>query len=284
MSSAKREETSEVVRRFVREANLEIIPLKKVDEKLAVVPKTTRLTITCSPKFGIERTLEHTQRACSAGYQVVPHLAARQVKDEAELRDIVKRLDDFGVTNIYVIGGDAPEPAGRYTSAAELLESLSGIDHRFERIGVGCYPGGHPVIPDEALLEALQRKQPLAHYMVSQICFDADILLTWLRKVRGLGIHLPLRLGLAAPMQSRKLIELSIQVGVGSSVKYLSKQHGMIRNLLFGSSYRPEKLLQRIGDDLSSEELAIEGLHLNSFNQIGPTVEWQQRIAGTDAG
>jgi methylenetetrahydrofolate reductase (NADPH) len=280
MSARDRVETSEVVAALVRSANIEVIPMKGTDAKLAAVPPTTTLTITCSPKFGLERTLEYTALAAKAGHKVIPHLAARQVADEAELREFVGRVNDLGVTDMYVIGGDAPEPAGKFTSAAELLESLAGIEHTLDRIGVGCYPEGHPSIANDVLLEALQRKQPMANYMVSQLCFDVDALVTWLRQTRAQGITLPLRVGLAAPMNSRKLIELSMKIGVGSSLKYLTKQHGFLRNMLFGSSYKPEKMLFKIGDDLSSDELNIEGLHLFSFNQIAPTVEWQQRVAG----
>ena len=104
----------------------------------------------------------------------------------------------------------------------------------------------------------LRTKQPLANYMVSQLCFDVEALRTWLRKTRSLGINLPLHLGLAAPMNARKLVELSVQIGVGSSLRYLSKQHGVIGHLFRGNSYRPETLLQRLGADLTSPEFNIE--------------------------
>lgn len=276
------EDTSEIVRRLVRTANLEVIPMKGTDEKLGVVPASTRLTITMSPKFGLERTLQYVEIGRKAGHEVVPHLAARQVPDVAALKDFVGRANDLGVTDLYVIGGDAEEPAGDFTSAAELLEALQGVEHSLERIGVGCYPEGHPKIADDVLLDALKRKQPMADYMVSQLCFDTDVLVSWLRKMRATGITLPLRIGLAAPMNVAKLADLSVRIGVGSSLSYLRKQHGFVRNMIFGKSYRPEKMLQKIGGDLASPELGIEGIHLFSFNQIAPSVEWQQRVAGTD--
>ncbi|MCL2393941.1 MAG: methylenetetrahydrofolate reductase [Acidimicrobiaceae bacterium] len=276
------EDTNEIVRRLVRTANLEVIPMKGTDEKLGVVPASTRLTITMSPKFGLERTLQYVEIGRKAGHEVVPHLAARQVPDVATLEDFVGRANDLGVTDLYVIGGDAEEPAGEFASAAELLEALRGIDHRLERIGVGCYPEGHPKISDEVLLDALKTKQPMANYMVSQLCFDEQVLVGWLRRMRSTGITLPLRIGLAAPMNFTKLADLSVRIGVGSSLSYLRKQHGFIRNMIFGKSYRPEKMLERIGGDLGSPELDIEGIHLFSFNQIAPSVEWQQRVAGTN--
>jgi methylenetetrahydrofolate reductase (NADPH) len=267
------------IRSLVRNAKIEIIPVKGYEAKLAGVPADTTVTITCSPKFGLERTLAATEFAAAAGYTVVPHLAARQVADETELKEFIRRLGAAGVRHLYVIGGDAAEPAGKFTSSAELLDSLGGIDHGLTSIGVACYPEGHPAIPDDVLAEALRIKQPVADYMVSQLCFDVKTLVRWLHATREAGITLPLHIGLAAPMQTRRLAELSLRIGVGSSLRYLGKQHGLIGNLLRGKAYRPEQLLVDLGADLTSPEMNVERLHMFSFNQVAPTAEWQQRVA-----
>ena len=44
-------------------------------------------------------------------------------------------------------------------------------------------------------------------------------------------------------MQVTKLIKLGPQIGVGTSVRYLAKQHGFIGNVLKGGAYQPESLL-----------------------------------------
>lgn len=264
---------------LIRAANIELIPLRGAQEKLNAVPAGTKITITCSPKFGLGRTLGYAELAVKAGYEVVPHLAARQVADKAELRDVVRRIDDLGITDLYVIGGDADEPAGGYREAAEILEDLAGLDHGLQRIGVGCYPEGHPKISDDALLDALRRKQAYATYMVSQLCFDAKALIRWLRATRAAGIGLPLRVGLAAPLKTTRLMELSLKIGVGSSIRYLTKQHGFVGNLLVGGAYQPEQLLYAIGDDLAADDLNIEGLHMFSFNQFDVTAAWQRRFS-----
>jgi methylenetetrahydrofolate reductase (NADPH) len=269
-----------VVRELIRSASIELIPLAGAEEKVRLLAPGTTVTVTCSPKFGLNRTLEHVEHARQAGYRVVPHLAARQVVDRAELRAFVDRVAAVGVTDVYVIGGDAPEPAGRFASAAELLRELAEIDHPVERIGVGCYPEGHPKISDDALFDALLDKQRYANYMVSQLCFDPDAIVGWLRRARAAGIKLPLRIGLAAPMSTRKLAELSLKIGVGASVRYLSKQRGLVGNLLLGASYRPQDLLRGIPPSILADPRDIEGLHLFSFNQIDATVSWQRGTAG----
>ena len=55
---------------LIRAANIELIPLRRAQEKLDAVPAGTKITITCSPKFGLERTLEYAELAVKAGHEV----------------------------------------------------------------------------------------------------------------------------------------------------------------------------------------------------------------------
>jgi methylenetetrahydrofolate reductase (NADPH) len=71
-------EFDEWVRKQASEANIEVIPLKGAEEKIQAVPTGATVTITCSPKFGLERTIDHVIAAVGKGYRVVPHLAASQ--------------------------------------------------------------------------------------------------------------------------------------------------------------------------------------------------------------
>jgi methylenetetrahydrofolate reductase (NADH) len=275
---------SATVRSLIGAADIEVIPLKSADERLKAIPEGTAVTVTTSAKLGLERTLEFAAKVVRAGHEAVPHLAARQLAGEEELRRFVGRLGELGISRLYLIGGDTTPPAGPYDSALQVLQAMQHIDHGLSRIGVACYPEGHPKISDAALAEALRGKQPYAAYMVSQLCFNPEMLVSWLRRLRGAGITLPLRLGLAAPMQVTKLITLGPQIGVGASVRYLAKQHGFIGNVLRGSAYQPESLLLKMGSALTEPGLGIEGLHVFSFNQVGETVRWQQGISADSNG
>lgn len=268
------------MKELVRTANFELIPVKSAEQDLSLITTTTTVTITCSPTFGLERTVTLAERAAASGHHVVPHLAARQVTGAGELRSLTDRFRAAGIRELYVIGGDQPEPAGPYASALDLLEALSDIEHGFQSIGVACYPEGHPLIADEVLQEALARKQQHADYMVSQMCFHADGLLDWLAQARRSGIELPLNIGLAGPTDARRLAQLSLKIGVGASLRYLTKQHGLVGSVLRGRHYEPERLLRELGGALSEPGLGIARLHLFSFNQVGKAVAWQDRVLG----
>jgi methylenetetrahydrofolate reductase (NADPH) len=272
-----RDDAMDDLRTLIRSAAIELIPLRGAEEKIKSVPVATTITITCSPKFGLTRTLDHVAAARAAGYRVVPHLAARMVGSKEELRQFVQRLGDLGVDDLYVIGGDGAEPLGPFSEAYDVLRAVKDMEHSFSRLGVGCYPEGHPNIGRDALIDALVRKQEYADYMVSQLCFDSNALLGWIRETRQFGIELPLRIGLAAPLQARKLVELALKIGVGDSVKFLTKQHGMIGSLLLGRAYEPADLLMDVLAAPDFDRLDVEGLHLFSFNQVDLTVDWMAK-------
>ncbi len=274
-----RNEVGAKIAALARAGDLELIPLKSVQEQLPLIPMETTVAVTCSVKFGIERTVDYAELLGNAGHRVRAHLAARQVPDRASLAELVERLQGIGVKQLHVIGGDADEPAGKYASSMDLIEDLSTMDHGFT-LSVACYPEGHPKISDEVLFEALKQKQPYAGFMINQLCFDAGTLVSWLSSMRAAGITLPLRIGLAPPINPAKLVDLSLRIGVGSSVRYLSKQHGLLGSLLRGKFYKPEKLLAQIGEALLSPEMNVDGLHIFSFNQVRATVEWQQKVGG----
>jgi len=273
-------EIEEKVATLARSGDIELIPMKSVKEQLSVIPKETTVAVTCSAKFGLDRTFEYAELLGKAGHPLRVHIAARQVPSRTYLTELVARLEGIGVKQLHVIGGDAEEPVGKYSASAELIEDLSTMNHRFE-ISVACYPEGHPSISDKVLFDALQQKQPHVDFMINQLCFDPKVLVTWLRSMRDAGITLPLRMGLAPPISPTKLLDLSMKIGVGTSMRYLSKQHGMIGTLLRGKFYKPEKLLVDLGDALVSPEMKINGLHIFSFNQLQTTVDWQRRV-GSD--
>jgi methylenetetrahydrofolate reductase (NADPH) len=262
---------------IVRAASIEMIPLSGAQQKVALIPSPSTITVTCSQRLGLAATLDLADVCVEAGHRVVPHLAARQIRDDAELSDIVARLRESGIEDVYVIGGDAAQPTGRFDSAGDLLEAFERGGHAFASVGVACYPEGHPAITGDVLLSELRRKQRFADYMVSQLCFDAATLVGWLRRTRDAGITLPLRIGIAAPVKAHKLVELSMRIGVGSSLRFLTKQRGLVNNMLIGGRYEPEHLLQDVEQIAALDELVISGLHIFSFNEVAGAAAWRQQ-------
>jgi methylenetetrahydrofolate reductase (NADPH) len=225
--------------RLLDARRFEVIPANGIEEKVGILATGTTVTVTCSPRHGVDRTVEVSERLAARGYRVVPHLAARMVRDRGHLRRIVERLAGVGVGEAFVVGGDASPPSGVYRDAGDLLEDLRSLPHTFARIGVGGYPEGHPLIGATALLEALRRKQAYADHVVTQICFDPAALAGWIRSIRDAGVTLPVIVGLPGVVERRKLAEISLQTGVGASLRYLVKNRRQIASLARSRRYDP---------------------------------------------
>src|ERR671917_2454161 len=113
---------TEAVAEALRRPRYEMIPLQGAEEQVVEhVPKDVKVTVTASPKKGIESTLELAERLSKRGYETSPHLSARLVRDEAHLEDVLARLRGSGIRDAFVVAGDAEEAAGKFAGAGELL-------------------------------------------------------------------------------------------------------------------------------------------------------------------
>lgn len=260
-------------------AYMEVIPTATILDRLRHLPRHAYVSITCSPVHGIEPTLRLTEQLRALPderrLKLVPHIAARMVRDRGHLREILLRLQELRVESVFVPGGDAPQPAGEYGSSLELLRDMSEIGHTIEDVGVAAHPEGHPLVDEAELMKLLREKQPFATYFVSQMCFDPAVLIGWLRRVRAAGIMLPAWLGLPGVVEVPKLLALSLRIGVGQSVKVLRRQKGMVRRVIRARPYQPDDLLAGIAPHLCDPTLDIPGFHLFGFNNVQSTERWR---------
>lgn len=265
--------------RALRDVSYEVLPfLGTEDAVLEHVPCDVRLTVTATESKGLARTVELAARLAGHGYSVAPHLAARQIRDDTHLDDLVTELREAGVDSVFVVGGDAPNPTGRFTEAAAVLEALHNAGHTFRHVGIGGYPEGHPRIDDAALGRALAAKAPYATHLITQLCFDAATTSTWAKAVAHSGIQLPIRVGLPGVVSRQKLIRISAGLGLGQSARFLLKQQNMLWRFFLPGGYRPDRLLDRLVRDLDQPANPIEGFHLFTFNELEKTESWRRGL------
>ncbi len=262
----------------VREAYMEIFPTATIEAKLDVLEPRSYVAITCSPTKGVDATLNMSKRLADRGFQVVPHVAAKMVRDKAHLREIMARLDDTPISSIFVPGGDAAKPIGEYSTALELLRDIAEFEHRFTEIGIAAHPEGHPSISDEVLTAELLKKQEFANYLVTQMCFDADIIGNWIHKIREVGVTLPAWLGLPGVSERSTLIKTSLRIGVGDSLRYLKNRGKIAARLLQHKSYRPDDLLINLSPYLADPTLNIAGHHIYCFNEVEKSEQWRKQF------
>ncbi|WP_420182937.1 methylenetetrahydrofolate reductase (plasmid) [Haloarcula sp. KBTZ06] len=270
---------SQGVRTLLTSARFELMPFESFDEEITHLPDNATIAITTSPQLGIEKTVEKTEEAAEMGFDVVPHIAARYVEDQEQLEAIAERLEQAGITDIFVPGGDREEPAGEYESAHDLLEALAETEYSFEEVGITGYPEGHDFIDDETLAESMAQKAPYATYIVTQLCYDPDAVLEWVEGIRARGIELPVEVGIPGVMNYQRLMQISQKVGVGDSIKFLRKTTGILGFVkqLVGSrgTYEPDELIDGLAPYVGDDEYNIRGVHIYTFNQTPDTEKWR---------
>lgn len=259
----------------VRESYLEIFPTPTIESRLGVLEPASYVAVTCSPTRGVDETLELSARLAGRGFRVVPHVAARMVRDKAHLREIVARIDQASIISIFVPGGDAEQPIGKYATSLELLRDLADIEHRFVEIGIAAHPEGNPFASDEELVEQLLAKQEYANYLVTQMCFDASRIERWLQGIRARGVHLNAWLGVPGAADRGALIRTSLRIGVGDSVRFLKRQGRRAARLMAAGEYRPDELQFALAPVIADPGLRVAGQHVFCFNQVERAETWR---------
>lgn len=267
----------ELVAEALRRPRYEVIPLQGTEEQVVEhVPRDIKLTVTASPKKGVEGTLELAERLSKRGYETAPHLSARLIRDEAHLEDVLARLRECGIRDAFVIAGDAEEPAGKFSGAGELLSAMAKLDHGLDEVGITGYPESHPFISDEDTIRAMHEKEPHATYIISQITFDAQTIAGWARRVRGRGVELPIYVGMPGAVSRQKLMRISAGIGLGESARFLRKYGNWFFRFFTPGGYSPGRLVEGLTPSFADPRANIRGFHIYTFNEVGKTEAWRR--------
>src|SRR5919199_1079536 len=265
----------EMVVEALRRPRYEVIPLPGADEEVVEhVPKDVKLTVTSSPSKGFESTLNLTERLSKQGYETVPHLSARLVSDEAHLEEILARLRESGIRDVFVVAGDTENPAGKFAGASALLKAMAELGHDFDEVGITGYPESHPFISDAGTIKAMYEKEPYATYITSQICFDVEVIAGWVRRVRQRGVELPIYVGVPGAGSRQKLLRISRHRGPGESARFLKKYGNWFVRYFLPGGYSPDRLIDGLAPSFADPESKIHGFHIYTFNEVGKTEAW----------
>lgn len=265
--------------RLLAEPRFELMPFDSMEDQLSHLPDGATIAITTSPSLGLDTTVEWSVRAAEQGYNVVPHLAARYVKDDDQLDEILTQLTDAGITDVFIPGGDREEPVGEFESSYELLTAMDRLGHEFEEVGITGYPEGHDFISDETLAAVMDKKAPYATYVTTQLCYNPDAIVDWIETIRDRGVELPVEVGIPGVMKYQKLLKISRKVGVGDSIRFLQKTAGItgfIRQFIRSrGKYNPDELVEGLSPYYNDPEYKLRGLHVYSFNRVPDTESWR---------
>ena len=275
---------------FISGYSIEVIPktVAKTESFGDILPKSTRVYLAHLQDADITEMVPAAKKLNDEGFTVMPHIPARVIKNKAMLGDWLSMYqNEAGVDEALLIAGGSPKPIGDYDSSIKLIESglfdLAG----FKRLHIAGHPEGNKDIdPDgeiKNVSEALSWKQEFSKRtdaemaIATQFCFDANVVKKWMDDIKDDGIDIPIHIGIAGPAKLQTILKFSIEGGIGSSMKVLTKRAKDITKLLL--PYEPTQVLRDLAEYKAKDpKFNIEQVHFFPFGGIKQTSDWVREV------
>ena len=222
------------------------------------------------------------------GFKVMPHIPARVIRNQAMLSDWLSMYqNEAGVDEALLLAGGSHEPIGDYGSSIQLIESGLFDKAGFKRLHIAGHPEGNKDIDPgggiKNVSEALSWKQEFLKRtdakmaIVTQFCFDANVVKKWADDIKDNGIDIPIHIGIAGPAKLQTLLKFSVECGIGSSMQILTKRAKDITKLLL--PYKPTQVLKDLAEYKAKDpKFNIEQVHFFPFGGIKQTSDWVREV------
>jgi methylenetetrahydrofolate reductase (NADPH) len=213
----------------------------------------------------------------------VPHIAARRIRDRAEIEAFLARaVGDAGVRKALIIGGDEPEAAGPYADGAALIREGLLATAGLREIGLPGYPEGHPRIPRAALERAFAEKMSLAAgqglgtYILTQFSFAPARVIEYCAGLARSAPSVPVYVGLPGPTDPMALLRFAQRCGVSASLRALRAQ-GLDAVRLVTYTDPADQLAALAHYCSVHADCNVVGVHLFTFGGVASSAAWMNR-------
>lgn len=210
----------------------------------------------------------------------IPHLTC-VCHQEHEIREILRRYADKGVSNILALGGDPPKNMADYDSSKDAFQHAVDLvrfikqfneqdDHPHSKgfgIGIAGFPEGHPATPNRLLeMDYLKAKvEAGADYICTQLFFDNRDFYDFRDRCELAGVRAPIIAGVM-PITSIKSMHRMAELAAGTRIP------AKLMRALARAGDDPEAV-RRVGVHHATEQCRdlldnqIKGLHFYTLNK-----------------
>jgi methylenetetrahydrofolate reductase (NADPH) len=269
---------------FARDASFETTKLTadEIAQVKSVTPPGTLIYVAAIPSKPLNDQLDTARGLHQAGFDPVPHLAARNFASPAAMEEHLRRLvAEAGVRRALVIAGDRADAAGSLPDALSIIKTGALQRAGLVEIGISGYPDGHSRISDAELDQAMVDKLAAAKdaglpvRIVTQFTMSTGPVLDLIAKLRQRGISNLISIGLAGPTSMTTLLKFARVCGVKASTSGLVRNIGLVKNLIGASTADP--IVRAIAE--RRHELGDINPHFFSFGGLPATARWVTNVA-----
>lgn len=276
-----------VAAELVRNGSIELIftrDQQKIEAATGLLPAGTSVYVPALPGQTLTSMLERMRALHAAGFDPVPHLAARRIPSRQALRQFLgSAVQECGVHRVLLIGGDLPAPAGPYADSAAVLCDGALAVEGIREVGLAGYPEGHPRIPSGMLHAALREKlilaedQGLGTYVVTQFSFAPMRIVDYCARLARSAPDVSVYVGMPGPTNPARLIRYARNCGVSTSLRALIDLGFKAARLL--SHTAPNEQLVMLARYCAARTTCnVVGVHLYSFGGFFKSAQWMHRL------
>ncbi|MAR34865.1 MAG: hypothetical protein CL714_04985 [Chloroflexi bacterium] len=252
---------------------LEIVP--KQYEKIFSLPKNMfgEIYVAFIPGDQVDNIISSCKQLVNKGYSVIPHLPARNIKNEKELEYYLFQLNKLNIKKILAIGGSSLEKNPTFSSTYELFKTGIFENFDFDQINIAGHPEGNPF--DKNSNENLKEKlnwlvnKNYKCNIVTQWTFDPKQANIWLEKmnkdISNISNNIEIHMGIAGPAKFTTLLRYAKVCGVSASA-IIAKNKGLSLTKLL--KHNPKEIIKSI--------VGYDNLHFFPFGGINELVEWKK--------
>jgi methylenetetrahydrofolate reductase (NADPH) len=239
----------------------------------------TDVTITFLPGDNYRHNVETASALRRAGYNPVPHIAAREMPSREALDDFLARArGEADVTRVVLIAGDLALAKGPFRSSLDVCASGLIEARGILSVSVAGHPEGHPYLSAANAFKVLEAWRDWGQLtkirvdVVTQFCFESAPILGWIGELDARGISLPVIVGLAGPATPATLTKFALRCGIGNSMRSLRSRIGRFGRLLTDTG--PDDVIRGLQSAPKAATAPIAGFHLFPFGGLRKAGEW----------
>ena len=230
--------------------------------------------------------LDRMQSLAEAGFNPVPHIAARRLTSEAQLGEFLARaVDECGVRRVLLIAGDEQAPAGPFVDTLDVLDSGLLQTCGIKEVSFAGYPEGHSLISHQALQEALTKKLAwtvdvgLGASVLTQFSFAPVRIIQFCVTLEKEAPGVPVYIGMAGPTDIGSLLRYARLCGVSTSLRALKNLGIKAAKLALHTD--PTEQLQMLAHHCATHAANnIIGIHVFSFGGFPRSAQWMHDLIG----
>lgn len=286
MAVVKMVQANDPLKDMLDGVSIEVMPrtLGKIDDMKPLMAPGSRVYVAHIEGTPFAEMLAAAKRLSADGFEVMPHFPARIIADARMLEDWIKAYaGEAGVSSALVLAGGVAKPLGAFHSSMQLLETGLFEKHGYKRLHVAGHPEGNRDIDpkggtaevDAAVLwkQEYAAKTGTEMAMATQFAFDAKPVIAWAEHLAGIGVTMPIHVGIAGPAKLQTLIKFAVACGVGPSLGVLQRRAKDFTKLL--KPFTPTEVATALASykDEHPDSL-IERLHVFPLGGIRQSSEW----------